>query len=184
MQFPRPGARCTHWACERLLLYVSRPTRRRHTDCPRASQSLDSPDYIRLAEFGWQFSDIMKRQEKRVIVHAPAATQPDVPSDCLDQGLPQRPLLHGREEHRHQYEDLNRGDHPSDDWHRASKNRRDRLVGLRSISSSQFRPSPSNRSRRVIEHRWNRITCQPRLWPRLAHEPTESGFLRCRASRK
>jgi hypothetical protein len=48
-----------------------------------------------------------------------------------------------------------------------------------------FRPSPSSESiPSCVGHGWNRLTCQQRLWPRLAHEPPESGFLRCRASRK
>src|SRR5260370_17133172 len=51
------------------------------------------------------------------------------PSDCLDQGFPQRPLIHDREEHRHRYEDVNRrGDHPSDHSHLQTKNMEDHHV--------------------------------------------------------
>jgi hypothetical protein len=63
---------------------------------------------------------------------------------------------------------------------RANKSRGDRLVAhARSVPHISAKP--------VIEsipscagHGWNRLTCQQRLWPRLAHEKAENAFLRCR----
>jgi hypothetical protein len=43
------------------------------------------------------------------------------------------------------------------------------------------RRDPSIRSS-CVGHGWNRLTCQPRLWPHNAREWPENGFIRCRAA--